>query len=253
MEDELPELPNFIQLIVKKFPHLPGTEFLHHWENIIFSLLAALAVSLLFFFGLKKSKLIPRKFQNFLEFILETFQKLILGVLGKEGERHLPFLGSLFIYILAMNWFGLIPLMKTPSSSLSITAALAITVFAYVQYFNIKNMGLKGFLYHLAGSPNNLVTWLLVPIMIPLEIITQFSRPVTLALRLCGNMLGEHILMGVFAVMGVFWLALETLPITLPLQIPFLFLSLLTGLMQAMVFTMLSTVYIFLSIPHTNE
>jgi F-type H+-transporting ATPase subunit a len=253
MKEALPELPKFIELLHKSFPNSSWTIFLLHWENIIFSLFAASLVALLFYFGLRRSKLIPSKMQNFLEFILETFQKLVLGVLGREGEKHIPFLGTLFIYILSMNWFGLIPLMKTPSASLSITAALALCVFIYVQYFNIKHMGLLGFLYHLAGSPKNWITWLLVPLMIPLEVLTQLSRPVTLALRLCGNMLGEHILMGVFAMMGVLGLTVYLLPVSLPLQIPFTFLSLLTGLMQALVFTMLSTVYIFLSIPHKSE
>lgn len=253
MKDPLPELPNFLQLLYKNHPNSPLAIFLHRWENIIFSLLVAFLIFLVFYIGLKKKAFIPSGMQNVLELGMETFQKLVLGILGPEGEKHLPFLGTLFIYILGMNWFGLVPLMKTPSSSLSITAGLALCVFAYVQYLNIKNMGLLGFLYHLAGSPKNAVMWMLVPLMIPLEILTQLSRPVTLSLRLSGNMLGEHILMGVFAMLGVIGIAFYTLPITLPLQIPFVFLSLLTGLMQALVFTMLSTVYIFLSMPHTKE
>lgn len=253
MKKELPELPNFLQLLFKKFPYHPGIAFLHQWENIIFSLLIASLVALFFYYGLKKKALIPTGLQNVLELGMSAFQKLILGILGPEGEKHLSFLGTLFIYILGMNWLGLIPFMKTPTSSLSITAALAMCVFVYVQYLNIKNMGLIDFIYHLAGSPKNMVGWFLVPLIIPLEILTQLSRPVTLALRLCGNMLGEHILMGVFALMGVVWLLPYTLPLTLPLQIPFVFLSILTGFMQALVFTMLSTVYIFLSIPHRKE
>jgi F-type H+-transporting ATPase subunit a len=253
MKERIPELPNLIHLLNLYFPNNPIVQFLHNWENLFYSLLVAVVISLVFYWGLKKKALIPTGFQNCLESGLEALQKLILGVLGEEGKEHLPFLGTLFIYILSMNWFGLIPLMKTPSSSLSITAALALCVFCYVQYFNIKNMGVLGFLYHLAGSPNSLITWLLVPIMMPLEILTQLSRPVTLALRLCGNMLGEHILLGVFALLGVVWLVNETVPVAFPLQIPFVFLSLLTGLMQALVFTMLSAVYIFLSFPHIKE
>ncbi len=247
------ELPNVIQLLHKIYPNKRVVTFLYQWENLFFSLCAAFLVALLFYCGFKAKRMIPKGWQNFVESILETLQRLILGVLGEEGKKNLPFLGTLFIYILSMNWLGLIPFLKTPSSNINTTAALALCVFVYVQYLNIKNMGFFGFLYHMAGSPRNLISWLLVPILLPLEILTQLARPVTLALRLFGNMFGEHILMGVFALMGVIWVLGRTIPIPLPLQIPFSFFALLTGLMQALVFTMLSTVYIFLSIPHRKE
>ena len=249
----MPELPNIIEFLHKYYQAHPLVYFLHQWENLFFSLLLFLILPLFFYVGLRKKALIPRGLQNAVEFGMEGLQNVILDILGPQGRRHIPFLGTLFIYILSMNWLGIIPFLKSPSSDLSITAGVALCVFCYVQYFNIKNMGVGGFLYHLAGSPKDVIGWLLVPLMVFMELIAQISRPVTLALRLTGNMLGEHILMGVFAVLGIFWIATYTLPIIVPLQIPFVFLALFTGLMQAMVFTMLSTVYIFLSIPHKKE
>lgn len=252
MKNVVFESPNFIYLLYQKHQDKAWGIFLHRWENIIFSVLIATVISIFFFVGSRKKASIPSGLQNVLELIVETLQKLIGEVLGPHGEKYLPFLGTLFIYILTMNWWGLIPFMKTPSSNLSITAAFAICVFLYVQYLNIANMGLLGFLYHLAGSPKNVVGWLIAPLILPLEILTQLARPVTLALRLCGNMLGEHILIAVFALMGIIWLTTFAFPIAIPVQIPIVFLALLTGFMQALVFTVLSTVYILLSIPEEH-
>ncbi len=250
MSGNIPELPNFIQLLYKNYPDQDWVRLLHHWEDLFFSLLVGACITLFFYWGVHKKELIPRGLQNVIELGLETLQNLIMGILGPEGAKHLPFLGTLFIYVLTLNWFGLVPLMKSPSSNLNVTAGLAICVFCYVQYLNIKNMGVLGFLYHLAGSPRDIAGWLLVPVITPLELLSQISRPVTLALRLFGNILGEHILLGVFAILGVI---VYVVPLTVPLQIPFVFLALLTGFMQALVFTMLSTVYILLSIPHKKH
>lgn len=253
IDNEVPELPNLITFIYRYFEGAPWAKFLHRWEAVVFSLLLAAIMSLVFYFGTRKRELIPSGFQNFLEFLIENLRSLIVGIIGPQGEKHVPFLGTLFIYILAMNIAGLIPLMKSPSSNLNITAALAICVFFRVQYLNIKNMGLLGFLYHLAGSPKNGLEWALVPLMLPLELLTQFSRPITLALRLFGNVLGEDILIGAFALFGLGLVANFHSPVGLPLQIPFMFLAILTGFMQALVFTLLSSVYILLSIPHHEE
>ena len=242
-----PENPNFLTFLKHFSSESRWAAFLYDWKDIFFSLLIAILISLVFFIGASKKEWVPGGFQNFLEWVVESFQTVIVGILGPKGEQFIPFLGTLFIYILCMNLFGLIPLMHSPSSSLNITAALAICVFCRVQYLNIKNMGVGGFLYHLAGSPKDTVGWLMAPLMFPIEMLTQISRPVTLALRLFGNILGEKILIGFFAVVGVTFLFF------FPIQTPFMFLGLLTSVMQAMVFTLLSTIYILLSEPHVEE
>jgi len=249
----VPEIPNFITLIANHYKGEWWAQGLHEWENVIFVLLISILVSLLFYLGSRRPSLIPHPLQNFLEWFLENLYQMIGAVVGKTGEKYIPFLGTLFIYILAMNWFGLVPFMKSPSSSLNTTIALAICVFLQVQYLNIKNMGVGGFLYHMAGSPKDTLGWIMSPLLLSIEIITQISRPVTLSLRLFGNILGEHILIGAFALLGITMLAFKGWPIGIPLQTPFLFLSILTSLMQALVFTLLSSVYIFLSDPHSTE
>lgn len=244
---DAPGIPNILTILERHLGNSYWAEHLRQWESIIFSVFIACAVCLLFYLGSSSKKIIPEGFQNFLEWIVETFRSFIVGVLGSDGEKYVPFLGTLFIYILAMNLIGLVPLMASPSSNLDITVALAICVFVKVQYLNIKNMGIKGFLYHLAGSPTNAIGWCIAPLMFPIEILTQISRPITLALRLFGNILGEKILVAFFAMVGI------TLLYFFPIQIPFMFLGLLTSVMQAMVFTLLSTIYILLSVPHSEE
>lgn len=243
----VPKSPNILTFIKHYLEDTHWIEFLYRWESIIFSLFIACLISLIFHLGSRHKKIIPSGFQNFLEWVVDNFRSLLIGVMGPDGEKFVPFLGTLFIYILTMNLIGLVPFMASPTSNLNITAALAICVFFKVQYLNIKNMGLKGFLFHLAGSPTNTVGWLISPLMFPIELLTQFSRPITLALRLFGNVLGEKILVAFFAIAGI------TLLYFFPIQLPFMFLGMLTSVMQAMVFTLLSMIYILLSVPHSEE
>jgi F-type H+-transporting ATPase subunit a len=253
VESRAPEAPNLINLLYHHFQDKSWAIFLHHWEDIVFSLFVSLMISAIAYFVLRNKNLIPTKGQSLIELLVEQLQHLILGVLGPEGKKYLPFLGTLFIYIFSMNILGIIPLMKSPSSNINITAALAICVFCFVQYLNVKNMGFFGFLYHMAGSPKNWIEWALAPLMFALEIIAQLARPLTLALRLFGNVLGEEILIGAFVILGVTIVSVLHSPVGLPLQTPFMFLAILTSLMQALVFTLLATVYILLSIPHEEK
>jgi F-type H+-transporting ATPase subunit a len=250
---EVPEMPNIISLITGYFPDSPWAHFLHQWESIIFSIFIAVVICIVFISISRGRALIPSGIQNGLEFAVESLRNVIVAVLGPQGEKYVPLLGTLFIYVLSMNLMGLIPFLKSPSANINVTAGLAITIFCLVQYLNIKNFGFFGFLYHLAGSPKNALGWAMVPLMFPIELITQISRPVTLAFRLFGNVLGEDTLIAAFALFGVGLMAQLEYPVGLPLQFPFMFLATLTGTMQALVFTLLSTVYILLAMPHEEH
>lgn len=243
----IPGLPNILTFVEQFLKGSPWADYLKYWESVIFSFFIGSVVSLFFFLGSRHQEYVPSGLQNFMEWVVETFRSITISILGEDGEKYVPFLGTLFIYILSMNLMGLIPLLASPSSNLNITVALAICVFVLVQYLNIRNMGLKGFLYHLAGSPTSTVGWIMAPLMFPIELLTQISRPVTLALRLFGNILGEKILIAFFATVGI------TMLYFFPIQVPFMFLGVLTSVMQAMVFTLLSAIYILLSVPHSEE
>lgn len=253
IDAEVPELPSIGNLIDKIFHGAPWASFIHHWSSLLTSVFVGIAIASLFWIGSRSKNLIPTGLQNALEWFLENFETAICDILGPRGKKYVPLLATLFIYILAMNWLTLIPLMKPPSSNVNITAGLAICVFCLVQYQNIRNYGFFGFLYHMAGSPKDILGWVMSPLMFCIELLTQFTRPVTLAFRLFGNVAGEDILIGAFALFGVLLIQDLNIPFGLPLQIPFLFLAMLTGLMQALVFTLLSTIYILLSMPEEDH
>ncbi len=250
----VPELPNFISLITNsnlKDTHL--SHVLHSIEAFTFTALATGTVGIIFILAAKKSSLIPGKMQNALEFLVEALFGLISGILGKKhAVRYFPYLATLFVFIWCNNMMGIIPFFKSSTSVITTTLPLALLTFIYVQYTALTSQGLFKYLYHLAGSPTNLVTYLLAPFMFVLHLIGEISRPITLALRLFGNIFGHDIALGIFAGFGLiiasFILNTAQVPVGLPLQLPFVFMGLLASTVQALVFTLLSTIYLLLAI-----
>jgi F-type H+-transporting ATPase subunit a len=245
---------NVITVLYRAFPNTGWAQFLHHYEAVIFSLFVALLVCLVVMLGTRNPQMIPGKLQNVIEMMVEGLHDFIVGILGpKYGPKYLPFLGTLFIYILAMNLFGLIPFMDSPTSSLNVTVALALVVFVYSQYIGFRELGPLGWIDHMAGNPRGLVGWLLVPLMLPIHLMGELAKPISLACRLFGNIFGEDMLLVAFASLGITVLSFTHLPIGLPLQLPFIFLALLTSTLQALVFTVLSTIYFLLMLPHDDH
>ena len=157
-ESSVPELANFISLAARRMGDTAFSGFLHHWENVIFSLIIVAGLSLAAWLAQRKRELIPRRrLQNIVELLVEGMDNFIAGVMGhKEGRRYLPYVGTLFLYIMFMNFMGMVPGMKSPTSSLNTTAALAICTFVYVQWTGIRRLGMLGYLDHMAGSPGYL-------------------------------------------------------------------------------------------------
>ena len=253
----VPEIPNFITILTQSpLKDTSFVHFLHYFENPIFSFLIVIAVSVIVIMGTRKLSMIPGKFQNFIELIVEKLRSFFGGVLGeKYGDRFLPYIGSLFLFIFFSNLLGLVPFFKSPTSSFRSTVALGILTFLYVQYTGIKENGIRRYILHLAGSPCDMVGWVMSPLMFILHIIGELAKPVSLSLRLFGNILGEDILLGSFVGMGIAVLAVIGfhLPFGIPLQLPFLFLALLTSFIQALVFALLSTIYFLLILPHEQH
>lgn len=253
--EEPPELPNAIHLL-----YLGAGEhgrqrpawitLLNRFQDVAYALLVAVIIIVIVRIGTRRMALIPGPAQNVVEFFIESFSDFILSILGPTGRPYVPFLGSLFLYIWFMNLIGLVPLMKSPTSALSTTAALAICVFLYVQWIGLRRLGPLGYLRHLAGDPRDPIGWGIAPLMFPLHVIGELARPVSLSLRLFGNILGEDVLIGIFAGLGVAVVAFLKLPIGLPVHLPFILLAMLMSTVQALVFTLLSTVYIMQVLPH---
>lgn len=248
-----PELANIITLLHKYLGDYSFVKFLHHYENVFFSILAVIAIAIFARIATKKRALIPGRMQNFVELVLESLDNLAQGVLGHYGRAYTPFIGTLFIYIFVLNMLVLIPGLESPTSNLNTTVGLAITVFFYVQYTGIKRLGIIGYLDHLAGNPRNITGFLFIPLMLPLHVVEELIKPMSLSLRLFGNILGEDSLVAAFATLGIVALSFIGSPVGIPFQVPFMLLVIITGTIQALVFAMLSTIYIASMLPHEEH
>lgn len=250
-------LINFVGLVSKWLPK-PVGDFLTAYENMIFGVVVIALLSGLFYFASKNAKLIPGRLQAACEGIVEWLDDFVCGILGPEGRKFTPFLGTLFLYIWTMNLIGLVPLMKSnTANSITLkgpvalpvpttTVALAIVVFFVVQAVGIKKQGIKGYLDHMAGSPRDAFGWVMAPLMLPIHLIGEFAKPFSLTFRLFCNVMGGHILVAVFVGMGV-------ASMLIPFQAPFLIFEIATSTIQAFVFTLLSTVYIAMMLPHGDH
>ena len=233
--------------------HNPVAKFLMANQAPIYSLIALLILVLLARAGTRNMSLIPGAMQNFVEWVVESLDGFVKGVIGPEGGRFVPFIGTLFVYIYVMNVVGILPLGYGATSMLETTLALALVVFFYVQWVGIRSNGLVGYVKHLAGDPKSGVEWGMVPLIFPLHVVGEIAKPISLSLRLFGNILGGETLLAVFMGLGVGMLAFTNLPIGVPLQTPFIFLELLVTFIQALVFSLLATIYFALVLPHGDH
>jgi F-type H+-transporting ATPase subunit a len=252
-EHAVHELPNWITLITKFMQDSPVKEFLHQWEGMIWALAIATLIIVVARLAARNPQMVPGRLQNIVEMVVEGLSNFIVGVLGPEGRRYVPFLGTLFVYILSMNLAGVFPLGKSPTASPNTTVALALCVFVYVHFIGLTRNGPVGYMKHLAGNPRSPVEWAFVPLMLPIHVIGEIARPVSLSLRLFGNVTGEDVLLFAFCSLGVTTLAFVDSPVGIPFQVPFILLAFMTSFIQALVFTLLSTIYILLWLPHDEH
>ncbi len=227
---------------------VPGFSNFVFWMIICWILVVTLVMTV----G-RKLQLVPNsKFTNMVEFGYELVRKQIgAGIIGHGYKRHIPFLATLFFFILISNVIGLIPGAKTPTGTISITCALAISSFVYFNYWGIKAHGGLGYLKSLAPSGLPVV---IVPLIWLIEFISLILRVITLAVRLYGNMFAGHMVLGIFSLLtscfilfaiqnDQLWLALPSIMWIFLLVIIYA-LECLMAFLQAYVFTILSAIYI---------
>ena len=248
-----PEVLNWIQLIARVFAPSPFSDFLIQWEKAIFATIVILILAFVSVSLSRNIKMVPGRLQSFFEMLILMLDDLAQSVMGPRGREFTPFIGSLFIYILLSNLFGLVPLQGSAMGFLTTVAPIAVCVFLYVQWTGITKNGLVGYLHHLAGSPRDIFGWLIAPLMFPLHIMGEFIKPLSLSFRLYGNIMAGHILLAVFLGMGINMLKPLHVPAGVPLHFPFLFLEILVGVIQAFVFTLLSTIYLAMMLPHEEH
>ena len=248
---------NFVSLIAHYLPE-PAADLVKGYENLIFGILVIAVLSLIFYAASKNARMVPGRLQAACEAVVEGLNHFVCGIIGPEGKKYTPFLGTLFLYILTMNLIGLVPLMKSNTANSimlsgpvampvpTTTVALALIVFVTVQAIGIKKQGLLGYLDHMAGSPRDAFGFVMAPLMFPIHLIGELAKPFSLSFRLFCNIMGGHILVAVFIGMGV-------ASFFIPFQAPFLIFEIAICTIQAFVFTLLSTVYIAMMMPHHEE
>ncbi|BAV91735.1 F0F1 ATP synthase subunit A [Candidatus Desulfovibrio trichonymphae] len=203
--------------------HGQAVEFKHVFYSWI-------AMALLFGVALilrKRLTMVPGGLQNFFEALIDTIEKFVCSNMGEVGRKYVPLLAGMFIYIFCMNLMGLVPGFDAPTANLNSTVCMALFVFVFYNIVGLLRWKAR-YVHHFTGPSK-----LLIPLMLPLEVVSHIARPLSLALRLFGNIRGEEIVIVLFFVMAPL---LGTLPIYA--------LFLLGKTMQAFVFFMLTMFYI---------
>ena len=165
-------------------------------------------------------------FRNFLEIIVEAALGLVDSTMGPHGRKFMLLIGTLGLFILFNNLSGLIPGFEPATGNVNTTFACSLTVFFMTHYYGVRQHGLR-YLKRFMGP-----IWWLTPIMIPIEIIGNLARPLSLGLRLFGNMMGDHLVTGIFFLLFPFALPLVGMA-----------LGTFVAFVQAYVFVLLSMTY----------
>jgi F-type H+-transporting ATPase subunit a len=237
---------------------LPGIPDYVTYTWVVMILLAGLA-----FAASRNVQLVPRGLQNFFEVVLEQFQQLIDDVIGHEGRRFLPLIATLGLFIVVSNLLSLVPGMYGPTTNLNTTGACALVVFVAYHWIGVRAQGPGNYLKHFMGP-----VWWLAWLMFPIEIISHAARPLSLTLRLFGNMFGGHVLLAIiFFLMGLDGLIGWALSgsaigavvgglggvVMVVFTVGFLYpLKILVSFLQGFVFVMLTMLYIAGAIEHAE-
>lgn len=203
-----------------------------------FMVLAVVVSSVFLIAGVKRNATIPGRWQSMSELVYGFVGNLVRDTIGTEGRAFFPLIFTIFIFILFGNLLGMIPYGFTFTSHIIVTFAMAAVIFVGVTLLALYKHGIRFFTFFL---PPGVPMWM-APLLVPIEIISYFVRPISLSLRLAANMMAGHTLLKVFAGFVVLLGAAGI--------VPFVFVVLLTGLeiiiacLQAYVFAILTCLYI---------
>jgi F-type H+-transporting ATPase subunit a len=209
-------------------------------------LLAVGIITALMMLGTRQAALVPGRLQALAESTYEFLHDMAVSNIGHEGKKFFPFIFSLFMFILVGNLLGLLPFAFTFTSHIVVTFALALIVFVTITAVAIVLHGRKFFGYFFPeGAPKALA-----PLIIPIEVISYMSRPISLSVRLFANMVAGHVMLKVFATFvvllggsaGVLGIAGATLP--LALNVALVGFEILVAFLQAYVFAVLTSIYL---------
>ena len=193
----------------------------------MYAFVVVILLSVLSLLATRRLAVYPGKVQNVMEVIIGGFDSLLTETMGHEGRKFFPLIATLGLFILTSNLLGLIPGFESPTANINTNAAMAIIVFLSTHVVGIRNHGFKYFKQFMGP-----VGWL-TPLMLPIEVISHISRPLSLTFRLFGNIKGEDI---------VLLVVLFLVPYLVP--IPVFILMIFTSLVQTLVFMLLAMMYI---------
>jgi F-type H+-transporting ATPase subunit a len=174
----------------------------------------------------------PGKFQHLMEVVVQFVQSTADEIIGHEGRRYVPMLGTLFLFVAICNLVGLIPTLATPTAQIQVTLGSAVAAFLYYNFHGFRQHGVIGYMKHLCGPMMAIAI-----LMFPIELISNVGRLLSLSVRLYANMLVGGILEKVFGGM---------VPILVP--VIFMALHLFVSLLQAYIFMLLPAIYISMAV-----
>ena len=196
-------------------------------NQVTFTWLYMIALIVMSFAVSKSLKMIPGRLQNFLEVVIGGLKSLLVDTMGEKGMMFFPLIATIALFIFTCNMAGIIPGFYSPTANLNTNLALALTVFLLTHIVGVKFHGIK-YLKQFMGP-----VWWMAPLMIPVELIGHLARPLSLTMRLFGNIFGEDLVLIVL---------LALVPFLLPM--PMIVLMMFTSILQAFVFTLLAMMYI---------
>ncbi|HEY6306722.1 MAG TPA: F0F1 ATP synthase subunit A [Candidatus Angelobacter sp.] len=194
---------------------------------------------LIFIFVLIRSRLSvtkPGGLQHLAEMVNDFITKQSEEIIGPHSEKFTPFLTALFLFVLIGNVIGLVPGFDSPTGAIQITLGCALVAFVYYNFYGIRTQGVLGYLKHFAGP-----VWYLAWLLFPLEILSHLARVMSLSVRLYANMFAGD------AVTNAFF---GLVPVGIP--VIFILLHLFVAILQAYIFTLLTTIYLQGAVAHEH-
>jgi F-type H+-transporting ATPase subunit a len=195
--------------------------------HVTYTWFIVVLLAFLSFLATRRLEVYPGRLQNVMETIVGGLDSLLTDTMGHQGRRFFPLIATLGIFILTSNLLGIIPGFESPTANINTTACMALVVFFSTHVVGVMTHGFKYFKQFMGP------VWWLTPLMMPIEIISHFSRPLSLTVRLFGNIMGEDIVLGV---------VLLLVPLLVPL--PVFALMIFTSVIQTLVFMLLAMMYI---------
>jgi len=199
----------------------------NHLHHVVYTWFYMVVLIIMSFIVVKALKMVPGRLQNFIEVIISGLKNLLIDTMGENGMRFFPLMATIFLFILICNLGGLIPGLYSPTASLNTNLSMALVVFLLTHIVGIRIHGAK-YIKQFMGP-----VWWMAPLMIIIELIGHLARPLSLTMRLFGNIFGEDLVLIVL---------LFLVPFLMP--VPMLVLMLFTSVLQAFVFTLLAMMYI---------